>query len=425
MHFRYLGSAINLNNHKNMKLTILIVFIELALSIETCSKNDGECVSSKTTLYNEGKNNFFYKMSNEYKLNVMISADNKYIGEISKALADFTPCNQTGCNCHANTITEDLKPFRAGISRDMVRSVADRGTKYQIIGHKLYRQKTCMFPSRCSGIEHFIKANLQHIPDLEMIVNCRDWPQINRHWGIGGPVFSFSKTAEYADIMYPTWSFWEGGPAISLYPTGLGRWDQHRERISSVANDFEWTTKSNLAFFRGSRTSAERDSLVLLSRANPDVADAKYTKNQAWKSSADTLNAEPAPEVYLEDHCRYKYLFNFRGVAASFRFKHLFLCRSLVFHVGEEWQEFFYPEMRPWVHYVPVKVDPSAEELHSLIEFFRRHDDLARQIADRGFQHIWDNLELKHVHCYWRRLLRRYAKLLRYDVVRDTDLIAI
>jgi EGF-domain serine glucosyl/xylosyltransferase len=32
-----------------------------------------------------------------------------------------------------------------------------RGTKYQIIDHKLYRQKDCMFPGRCAGIEYFIK----------------------------------------------------------------------------------------------------------------------------------------------------------------------------------------------------------------------------------------------------------------------------
>ena len=53
----------------------------------------------------------------------------------------------------------------------------------------------------------------------------------------------------------------------------------------------------------------------------------------------------------------YRYLFNFRGVAASFRLKHLFLCDSVVFHVGEEWLEFFYPAMRPWVHYIPVRQD--------------------------------------------------------------------
>jgi hypothetical protein len=32
------------------------------------------------------------------------------------------------------------------------------------------------------------------------------------------------------------------------------------------------------------RTSAERDPLILLSRSNPHMIDAAYTKNQAWKS---------------------------------------------------------------------------------------------------------------------------------------------
>ena len=32
------------------------------------------------------------------------------------------------------------------------------------------------------------------------------------------------------------------------------------------------------------RTSAERDPLILLSRAKPEFVDAAYTKNQAWKS---------------------------------------------------------------------------------------------------------------------------------------------
>lgn len=33
-----------------------------------------------------------------------------------------------------------------------------------------------------------------------------------------------------------------------------------------------------------SRTSAERDPLILLSRGQPELVDAEYTKNQAWKS---------------------------------------------------------------------------------------------------------------------------------------------
>jgi protein glucosyltransferase len=72
------------------------------------------------------------------------------------------------------------------------------------------------------------------------------------------------------------------------------------------AKKWPWGKKINQAFFRGSRTSNERDPLVLLSRSDPDLVDAQYTKNQAWKSDADTLGAKPAEEVKLEDHCKYK-----------------------------------------------------------------------------------------------------------------------
>jgi protein glucosyltransferase len=75
------------------------------------------------------------------------------------------------------------------------------------------------------------------------------------------------------------------------------------------------------------------------------------------------LYAAPADEVALEDHCEYRYLFNFRGVAASFRLKHLFLCRSLVFHVGDEWLEFFYPTLHPWVHYIPVNSSATKDNI--------------------------------------------------------------
>lgn len=349
-----------------------------------------------------------------------VPESNVYLANIAEALAAHTPCNATTCQCNAAQINRDLEPFRHGITRADIQSVRDRGTFYKIWNNRLFRSANCMFPARCQGIEHFLLANLKALPNADMVINTRDWPQIDENGRQRrGPVFSFSKTAQYLDIMYPAWSFWTGGPAISLYPTGLGRWDQHRRQIPSAA--VKWASKTAKAFFRGSRTSSERDSIVLLSRSTPDLVDAQYTKNQAWKSAADTLNAAPAAEVPLVDHCRYKYLFNFRGVAASFRFKHLFLCRSLVFHVADEWQEFFYGSLKPWVHYVPVAANPTETDLKSLLAFFREHDDVAQAIADRGFEHIWQTLTMNHVHCYWTRLLKKYAKKLRYDVSRDDD----
>ncbi|XP_064400305.1 protein O-glucosyltransferase 1-like isoform X2 [Halichondria panicea] len=298
------------------------------------------------------------------------------------------------------------------------------GVHYQIINHKLYRSKDCVFQSRCRGVEYFILDVIQHLPDMEIVINVHDYPKSYKHKN-PLPIFSFSKTPEYFDIMYPAWSFWSGGPSITTEPRGLGRWDEKRLSITQSASKWPWEDKIPVAFFRGSRTNGERDPLVLFSRENPEFVDAQYTKNQAWKSDKDTLGYPPAEIMSLEEHCQYKYLFNFRGVAASFRFRHLFLCGSLVLHVGEEWVEFFYPNLKPWVHYVPVKQDLS--NLRVVLAFARKNDKAAQQIASRGYEFIWAHLKMEDVRCYWKQLLTRYSQLMSWKIEPgiNTNMISI
>lgn len=137
------------------------------------------------------------------------------------------------------------------------------------------------------------------------------------------------------------------------------------------------------------------------------------------------MHQPPASEVSFEDHCKYKYLFNFRGVAASFRFKHVLLCKSLVFHVGSDWLEFFYPALKPWIHYIPVEANASKEKMEELLQFVLAHDDLAEEIAENGYNMIWNNLKLSDVTCYWKKLLKKYALLLQFKPEIDTDLVEI
>ncbi|XP_069740526.1 protein O-glucosyltransferase 1 isoform X2 [Narcine bancroftii] len=324
----------------------------------------------------------------------------KNTNKITAALRSYEPCSSHNCSCHQRVLEDDLTPFWQGISEEMMAEIVGQnvGTHYQIIKGKLYRQDNCMFPARCSGVEHFILEIIDELPDMEFVLNVRDYPQVPKWLKSIRPILSFSKTSEYYDIMYPAWTFWEGGPAVwPIYPTGLGRWDLMRKELKTSAEEWPWEKKVPKGFFRGSRTSSERDPLVLLSRHDPLLVDAEYTKNQAWKSEKDTLGKPPAKEIPLVEHCKYKYLFNFRGVAASFRFKHLFLCGSLVFHVGNEWLEFFYPQLKPWVHYIPVKQDLSDV---------------------RGRRFIQDHLRMKDVSCYWRLLLGEYSKLLQYKPMR-------
>ena len=64
---------------------------------------------------------------------------------------------------------------------------------------------------------------------------------------------------------------------------GLGRWDLMRKTIMNIADTKQpWNKKYDVGFFRGSRTSRERDPLILLSRKSPQLVDAKFTKNQVF-----------------------------------------------------------------------------------------------------------------------------------------------
>ncbi|XP_011501303.1 PREDICTED: O-glucosyltransferase rumi homolog [Ceratosolen solmsi marchali] len=395
-----------------LHLIISIFIHNVESKIESCSSNkEDTCID--------------HLESNKYS-EVTNAIYEKYLRAIEKSEAEYTECKSKKCKCFGDIIDKDLKIFAEhGIDEELINTAKSRGTFYQIINGNLYREKNCMFPSRCNGIQYFISKLVDNLPNISFIINTRDYPQSSKYFGEPLPIFSFSKTAEYDDITYPAWTFWEGGPAISLYPRGLGRWDLHRKSLNKASRENPWDEKEEKAFFRGSRTSSERDNLILLSRAKPELADAQYTKNQAWKSEKDTLNSLPATEASLESHCSYKYLFNYRGVAASFRHKHLFLCGSLVFHVGNEWTEFYYHAMKPWIHYIPVPKNATQKQLEELIRFAKDHDTIVKKIADRGRNFIWERLKLSDVICYWKRLLKQYSKLFKYKPTLNADLIRI
>ena len=354
----------------------------------------------------------------------------KFINERRIALDNYSRCESIdSCSCFIEQIDSDLAHWKGHqVSNVLLNASKELGVFYQIIDKQLYRQKECYFPARCEGIEYFLLKIAGNLNDVEFVVNVRDWAQIindPRRYHMNSiplPLFSFSKEPEwYKDILYPAWAFWTGGPSIGPYPRGIGDWGHLRNTIAK--HSLPWSQKTSIAFFRGSRTSADRDPLILLSRAKPDLLDAQYTKNQAWRSIADTLGREPASEIRFEEQCRYKYLLNMRGVAASFRFKHLFLCSSTVINVNSNLIEYFYPQLKPWIHYVPVDNDP--REIEDVINFLRENDQIAKEIAGEGFSFIFKYLTVDSVTCYWEQLLTKYHTLLDYVPTHDKTLIKI
>ncbi len=79
--------------------------------------------------------------------------------------------------------------------------------------------------------------------------------------------------------------------------------------------------------------------------------------------------------------------------------------------------------IKPWVHYVPVSVD--LADVKELLEFFQKHDDVAKRIADNGFDFIWRHLRMEDAQEYWTVLLQEYTKLIKWKVERNASLILV
>ncbi|CAF1315460.1 unnamed protein product [Adineta steineri] len=393
---------------------IIIIYLLLCSKTDTSSEYESDNINHEKTKYFREEND----------ISPTSTKWDKYIRLIENA--EESHLNQTSDDNHRsifyqqidndfaywkNQSIDDIKS-RLIVSETLAKTY--RLTLYQVINHRLYRQTEdqLIFPARNYGIEHFLLNIIDSLPDMEFLVNTYDWPQNQPNI----PILSFSKSllSRDTDILYPAWAFWDGGPALgSVYPTGIGRWDIMRQTLNKARQNYPWSKKESRGFFRGSRTSSERDPLVLLSRNHPELLEAQYTKNQAWKSDADTLGYPPADELKHEAFCQYKYLFNFRGVAASFRLRHLFLCGSLVLHVGSDWIEFFYERLQPWYHYIPITTD--LHDVENILLFAQNNDRSVSKIARQGRDFIWNSLTMENIEGYWKELLLEYYKLFGND----------
>ena len=348
---------------------------------------------------------------------------------------------------YKSVVAKQLERYSGGISQAAVTETLGnvrRSQKYQLVPDegKIYRTADAMFGQRNTGLEYFMQRSLPALRRrkkknkkkvIEIALNTRDWPQsVDGQRGL--PLFTFSKALpsyrDDADIMYPAWAFWEGGPWLSTTPTW--QWPAMRERISSAAEIAgEWAARKPEVFFRGSRTTPARDPFVRFGhapRGDPPPPGAKrwnvrYVKNQSQRSNDHVTNVmklDFREAVPMEDHCAYRYLLNFDGQAASFRLKTLFLCGSVVLSVAPIWDEFFYAMLIPWVHYVPLAADGSDAD--ATITFLEAHEDWAAQIAENGRQFVLQRLRMEDVQGYWDDLLTEYAVLQDYEPEVDTSL---
>ena len=71
--------------------------------------------------------------------------------------------------------------------------------------------------------------------------------------------------------------------------------------------------------------------------------------------------------------------------------------------------------MHPWVHYIPLS--ESGAELADIVRWLHEHDDMARRIAENGYNFGKSYLRLEDYYCYGATALHILGNLMKGSTV--------
>ena len=136
--------------------------------------------------------------------------------------------------------------------------------------------------------------------------------------------------------------------------------------------------------------------LCALSTKSPglrDLVDAAFTnlvqaqnpeEGDKIRAMADSLGvlAAPVPQTAF---MQYRYQIDIDGNSNAWGFLVKLLMGSCVLKVGSGWKQWYYDDLRPWEHYVPVK--PDLSDLEERIAWCLDNDEGAQAIALAGLKY--------------------------------------
>lgn len=241
--------------------------------------------------------------------------------------------------------------------------------------------------------------------DIELFVNLGDWPLVRKE-GKNYPIFSWCGSFDTKDIVMPTYDITQS----SLEAMGTVMLDM----LSVQGNtDTPWEEKIEKVFWRGRDARRERLDLIDISRKYPDFFNASITNFFFFKDEIEKYGP-PQSHVSFFNFFKYKYQLNIDGSVAAYRFPYLLAGDSVVLKQKSEYYEFFYNDLVPGEHYVPVKSDLS--DLVEKIMWAKEHDEEALKIAKSARQFARDNLLPRNVLCYHVALFHEWSKRLKSKV---------
>jgi hypothetical protein len=208
-------------------------------------------------------------------------------------------------------------------------------------------------------------------------------------------VFANCSVDGYADVAAPDFVF-EGWPEA--------RFENFDAKAASLAGASACKPLYDRAFWTGRCDNAVRGRLVGLSLGQPDKIEA-----------VDALtHYDPKTDLYTdrfktmeEQVAEYRYMIDVEGFGYSGRLKLLLHAARALLLVDRPYREYFFDDIEPFRHYVPVKRD--LTDLLDRIDWLRSNPKLEAEIVRETQQFARTRLTRKAAVEAWAKLLAKHV----------------
>ncbi|KAL1232547.1 Protein O-glucosyltransferase [Trichinella spiralis] len=245
------------------------------------------------------------------------------------------------------------------------------------------------------------------LPDMDFLLNLGDWPLMTmNHLKVVSPlpILSWCGSNNSLDIVLPTYEMMH-----SILRKGADN-----IFVAQGWRSISWEEKENKAFWRGRDSSKERLLLVNISRKYPDLLDAKLTHFFFFTDKVDVYGP-PVHNIAMPKFFEFKYQISVDGTVAAYRLMYLLAGNSIILKQDSIYYEHFYPLLKPWVHYVPVKRDLS--DLIDQILWSMNHPDQVKTIIKNAQNFVNSYLTPRATYCYLADVFKKYAEILKKPLV--------
>ncbi len=339
------------------------------------------------------------------------------------------PLSESGHEWMEKAVNEEFAVFeKEGITRKQLEQTWDACRRsgrvffrYKIIDSKVYGPK--------HRFRSILEAILRHysLPDVDFIYRRGD--SIVSKLASGyldfnhAPILVSAKNiGTNRQILFTDWYY-----NIDLVEGKTKDWNHCISELQNHGGTWTWENKINTLVWRGDATDGNykknrwikqypREAIVRTSISYPGLINAGFVlRPTRHPSHFPGLLAE---RMSLIEQTQYKYQIIVDGKTCTYpgtQWRLYSGCLSFMQKSNNEM--WFFRELVPYVHYVPVENDMS--DLVEKVLWARNNDEIAHEIAMNAMEFSETHLMPQHILLYCYHALRKYASLQKFKPTID------